>query len=481
MDKQYRRRPTAGQLRKMAEEYLSTGAWPKLADIEGAKSEPEPQPPKSGHEPDRITQILKPEPERKPNVTVSTEPHQNPPQPPFPKPVSKPINHFLTVAVITIFLGLGLTGLYYLNNNQAYGNKIDEANALFNITGKVTDKNGNPISGAMITCDSARTKADKNGKYKLLGVKESSYEISASANGYHSSTTYIKVDGNKAQNFELKRNKPKTYEITGKVTNKNGKPLAGANVIISGMTSGTVTNNIGAYELSFSKPGNYKLRVSYSGYAPVSQNVKVNSNEVYNFELEKLKAPPPFIYNDDFSTAGKTFDDFSNNNQKWIHESGYLIGFSKNRDYDWYYHLDSFPRLQNAQTFEISIKTVHVNGIETGAFGLLFAGKTYDPSNFFSITNNKGLIIGKYQSNEWHIDYKSEKVAKPSRNWNSLKVVYDGQRFIYFVNGNRVYQQKAKIFGTTIGLFHDNTVKEVWFDDLHIKATYPVKLPPPVR
>ena len=61
--------------------------------------------------------------------------------------------------------------------------------------------------------------------------------------------------------------------VKGKVVDKNGEPIIGANVVVKGTTNGTITDIDGNFSLEVS--GNAQLAISYIGYA--AQEVAVNN------------------------------------------------------------------------------------------------------------------------------------------------------------------------------------------------------------
>lgn len=55
--------------------------------------------------------------------------------------------------------------------------------------------------------------------------------------------------------------------VTGKVTDTNGEPLPGVNIVVQGTTTGTITNINGEYSLSV--PGDASLRFNFVGFEPI--------------------------------------------------------------------------------------------------------------------------------------------------------------------------------------------------------------------
>ena len=71
------------------------------------------------------------------------------------------------------------------------------------------------------------------------------------------------------------------------VVNSEGKPLAGANVVVEGTDKGGVTDENGKYTIDVGYEGDYKLTASYIGHTPVTKSVKVGDIVgTLNFTLE---------------------------------------------------------------------------------------------------------------------------------------------------------------------------------------------------
>lgn len=69
--------------------------------------------------------------------------------------------------------------------------------------------------------------------------------------------------------------------IKGVVTDANGEPIIGANIMVEGTTTGTITDFDGRFTLDV--PENATLQISYIGF--VSQNVKVNGRKDITVKL----------------------------------------------------------------------------------------------------------------------------------------------------------------------------------------------------
>lgn len=76
----------------------------------------------------------------------------------------------------------------------------------------------------------------------------------------------------------------KSKRVTGKVTDQQGEPLVGVNVVVESTTLGTVTDSNGAYSLE-NVPDNASLLFSYIGY--LSQTVKVANKTAIHVTLQE--------------------------------------------------------------------------------------------------------------------------------------------------------------------------------------------------
>ena len=75
----------------------------------------------------------------------------------------------------------------------------------------------------------------------------------------------------------------KTRKIQGKITDENGEPIIGANIMVQGTSNGTITNIDGEYVIEVS--GEAVLHVTYIGY--LSQDVSVGNKNNLNIRLKE--------------------------------------------------------------------------------------------------------------------------------------------------------------------------------------------------
>lgn len=71
------------------------------------------------------------------------------------------------------------------------------------------------------------------------------------------------------------------FSISGTISDaSSGEPLIGANIMLKGQTTGTVTNISGGYILPNLTSGSYTLRVTFIGYKSVEQQVVINRESI---------------------------------------------------------------------------------------------------------------------------------------------------------------------------------------------------------
>lgn len=76
--------------------------------------------------------------------------------------------------------------------------------------------------------------------------------------------------------------------VTGRIVDADGQPVPGANVIVKGTSTGTITDANGFYNLPSLESGSYTIEIRYIGYETIAQEVNVTENKTTqtNFVLE---------------------------------------------------------------------------------------------------------------------------------------------------------------------------------------------------
>ncbi|MDP2061341.1 MAG: TonB-dependent receptor [Flavobacteriaceae bacterium] len=76
--------------------------------------------------------------------------------------------------------------------------------------------------------------------------------------------------------------------LKGTITDQQGLPVVGANIVISSLSLGTVTDEKGEYILTSIKSGTYELQISYLGFETISKKITIfNSQTLQNFTLKE--------------------------------------------------------------------------------------------------------------------------------------------------------------------------------------------------
>lgn len=93
------------------------------------------------------------------------------------------------------------------------------------------------------------------------------------------------------------------YFINGTVTDNNGNPIIGANVIIDNTFIGTATDMLGKFKISGLRKGSYVLVASAVGYSKYTSELFTLHNDITNFNISLN----PLIFQSDqvIVTAGK--------------------------------------------------------------------------------------------------------------------------------------------------------------------------------
>lgn len=160
------------------------------------------------------------------------------------------------------------------------------------ITGSIIDNTGKGIAGAEVTAAGLSVTTDANGAYTFMNVPQGSTAITASANGFQSATETVNVAAGATTVAPVMTLLSNLGNVTGKVTDATGAPLAGASVGFGG--GSTVTDASGNFAFSNLPAGTIQLVAALAGYQSVTQNVNVvaGTTTTANFTLVLANASP---------------------------------------------------------------------------------------------------------------------------------------------------------------------------------------------
>jgi len=162
------------------------------------------------------------------------------------------------------------------------------------ITGSVTDaETGSPIVGATVTDGTRTTTTDALGKYTIANVPSGTYQVTASKEGYQSSSMTVNVLSGSSAVADLSLTEViLPGSITGSVTDaEDGLPIAGATVTDGTRT--TTTDALGKYTIADVPAGTYEVTAGKEGYQSSSMTVNVlsGSSAVANLSLTEVILP----------------------------------------------------------------------------------------------------------------------------------------------------------------------------------------------
>lgn len=202
--------------------------------------------------------------------------------------------------------GKGYPALYF--NNV----KIEENHAA-TLALTVTDKNGEPVTDALVTLGKNEYKSDSEGKVTAIEIEAGEYTLSIEKFGYikYSTTETFTVNEHKVVNVALES--IPTTTISGTVKLANGKPLDNAAVYACGYTDYMdITDANGNFKIeNVYVTGNYSVEAHATNYLPAVvaiNNITTSAIEIGDITLEeKLTAPSNITYKSDRSKVDLTW------------------------------------------------------------------------------------------------------------------------------------------------------------------------------
>jgi hypothetical protein len=163
---------------------------------------------------------------------------------------------------------------------------------LTTLTGTVTNsRNGLPVQDASVSNgEGATVTTDENGVYTFVDLGKTSYNITATKQGYfeYSGTATVAIDqGINTHNFSMT---PSTTFLSGKVTDASGATLSGVAITLNPGGATATTGADGTYQFGNLSQSSYTLSASKSGYKNVSTSININlsiENNTFDFTLEQ--------------------------------------------------------------------------------------------------------------------------------------------------------------------------------------------------
>jgi thermitase len=200
---------------------------------------------------------------------------------------------------------INVSGIGYgrINAARAVGG---EPVPLGGITGQVTDaEDGSAVSGAAVSDGMRTATTDAAGRYTIADVSPGAYEVTASKEGYQTSSLAVYVLSGTTSVADFSLNEfIVPGSITGSVTDaEDGSPVAGA--IVSDGTRTTTTDTTGKYVIADVPPGSYEVTASKEGYESITSSVTVTSatTSEMDFHLNQKSAATDGMWVDSIGFA----------------------------------------------------------------------------------------------------------------------------------------------------------------------------------
>ncbi len=225
------------------------------------------------------------------------------------------------------------TGTYYIKVIGFDENDYDESQTYTlsgtwpisdetgDVYGRVTDaETGAGINGATVSTDTGKStttsrQRGQDGAYILQDVTAGVRTVAASASGYASSSQSVTVDEDEQERVDFALTSAETPtpsptitvsptptptftgSIEGEVVNQtDGKPIAGASVVLDSKANVTKTDTNGHYRFDNVSVGQHKMTAGAKGFKQSEiETITVVSNQTvhHNFSLVPLTTPTP--------------------------------------------------------------------------------------------------------------------------------------------------------------------------------------------
>jgi hypothetical protein len=197
----------------------------------------------------------------------------------------------LVISYITPQISPAQTTIAYATNQQSaalpLGKALQKVTEVFHtqfvyeqllVEGKTVSYNEEALSGKTVE-EVLKELLYPNGLI-FLYVKENYYSI-VSKDRFQENKRAVKESCEASYTALLSEKEKQDLNITGRVTDSLGNPMAGVSVNVDGTASGTITDSNGEYSISV--PENAVLVFSYVGFA--TQQIPVNGQSTVNVQL----------------------------------------------------------------------------------------------------------------------------------------------------------------------------------------------------
>ncbi|MCF6409864.1 carboxypeptidase regulatory-like domain-containing protein [Pseudalkalibacillus salsuginis] len=185
-----------------------------------------------------------------------------------------------------------------IQSNQVSSANITLTNVVGDISGRVVDENGQPITGSNIQLKLLNevsfllqtAVAQSDGTFRFDDLAPGRYLINASKEGFAAKTVSVDVTAGSTTNVTVSLS-PITSTLAGIVRNElTGDPIAGARVEVNSLTgiflAYTVSNQDGTFELTNLPPQTVVVSISASSFGSDALTVNLIPNETTNVTVQ---------------------------------------------------------------------------------------------------------------------------------------------------------------------------------------------------
>ena len=165
-----------------------------------------------------------------------------------------------------------------------------------NVEGTVTDNFGKPVAGAKVTAGSESTTTDKDGKYRIEGLRKGNVTVTVARSDqekYSSASQSVEIQPEKTQTVDLKVSRDRGT-IIGTVKDDGGTVLANGKARVTGPNgfNKEVTISGGKYELGDLVAGKYTVTVAKTALTDAKReeiNVAPGQTVTKNIEVRRFQ------------------------------------------------------------------------------------------------------------------------------------------------------------------------------------------------
>ncbi|MFC7877073.1 carboxypeptidase regulatory-like domain-containing protein [Isoptericola sp. NPDC057391] len=158
------------------------------------------------------------------------------------------------------------------------------------VTGTVTDGDGDPVAGAEVAFDGTHDRTVTTGEDGTFSARLAAgdYAVTASAFGFVDHATDVTVTADETVTLPITLERAPTRTVSGTVTERDGSPTAGAVVALSAPLDDVTTDADGRYAIAGVPDGTYTLSVTAGNCAePYSTELVVDGDETADAVIDR--------------------------------------------------------------------------------------------------------------------------------------------------------------------------------------------------